>query len=163
MNDTVRLKVSLGMGVEFNIEGSVAIVEKYDSEIHALLAKLVSEVSVTRKNDVPESTQSNSASNSSSPPTENSEDFGELLHRLPRSASAVDKVLIAGWFAQRENGGQAFETKDASRLLLGHGVKLANPSQSMTNNLKRKHLFKAGAGYRLSREGQQYVSELIGK
>lgn len=163
-NKTVRLRIALGAGAELDLEGDVDLLATYDGEIRALLAKLA------RKTPTPHESKSAGDDAVSGAPSsalvttpDGVEDFGELLHRLPRTATSVDQMLFAGWFAQRGNGGQPFETKDASRLLLEQGIKLANPSQSMTNNLKRKHVFKVGSGYRISRDGQEHLNELLGK
>jgi hypothetical protein len=88
-------------------------------------------------------------------------DFGELIIGLPNSATGTDQMLVAGWFAQRQSAENTFTTKDASSLLLEQGYKVGNPSQSMTNNLKAKRVFKVGASYRVSRAGIDYVTQLL--
>jgi hypothetical protein len=162
--ETVRLRISLGAGAELDLEGGEDLLDKYDEEIRALLAKLNSIPSEPAERDSGmELVQLADTPVATSSVSLEALDFGELLHRLPRTATAVDKILVAGWFAQREKGGEPFETRDANRLLLEQGVKLPNPSQSMTNNLRRKHLFKVGNAYRVSRDGQDHVAELLGR
>jgi hypothetical protein len=87
-------------------------------------------------------------------------DFGEMLLRLANGVTATDQMLVAGLFAQRASEENHFFTREASSLLLEQGVKVGNPSQCMTNNLKAKRVFKVGSAYRVSRSGVEYVADL---
>ncbi|MEO5535261.1 MAG: hypothetical protein ABIR17_09040 [Pseudolysinimonas sp.] len=109
------------------------------------------------------STSSTSAPGSVAQNALESADFGELMIGLPNSVTGTDQMLVAGLFAQRQSADNTFTTKDASSLLLEQGYKVGNPSQSMTNNLKAKRVFKVGTSYRVSRAGIDYVTQLFGQ
>ena len=88
-------------------------------------------------------------------------EFGEALFMLRDDASGTDKILLAGKFAQVMSDNNTFDTREANQLLLGQGVKLANPSQSLKNNLKAKRAFKFEGRYRMSRDGESHIESLI--
>jgi hypothetical protein len=113
-----------------------------------------------RSGNVASADGTNTAGATASVPPRDPTDFGELLLRLPNGVTATDQMLVAGYFAQRQNPDNVFATRDASGLLLEQGVKVGNPSQCMTNNLKAKRVFKVGTSYRVSRTGIDYANEL---
>ena len=88
--------------------------------------------------------------------------FGELLQRLPRTATDVDRMLIAGYCAQRDGSDNGFGTGDANRLLTEQGVKVGNPSQCVKQNLLAKRVFKHQGRYRVSQIGLDYLRQLLG-
>ena len=69
-------------------------------------------------------------------------------------------MLLAGRFAQLLSEDNSFSTKESNSLLLEQSVKVGNPSQCMTNNLKAKRVFKIGDRYRVSRPGEEYLALL---
>jgi hypothetical protein len=90
--------------------------------------------------------------------------FGELLQALPRNAADVDRMLLAGLFLQRRAAERAFTTADANRLLLEHGIKLGNPSQSVKQNLVAKRAFAVQRGrYRVAQGGLSHLEQLTGR
>ena len=162
---SVRLRVALGHGVEFEIEGSPDVLDRYDEVVQQLLGKLSStQVAATPSKELarvsptaalPAAPVSAVASSGDLP------DFGEILHRMPRQSSAVDQILVAAWHVERSKGGQPFSTAEANKLLVEHGIRVANASQSMSNNASRKRVFKTGGGFRVSRDGQDFVKQFL--
>ncbi len=87
--------------------------------------------------------------------------FGEYYHEFPSSLSAVDKMLIAAYFAQIHSEDQAFSTNEAAELLKGQGDPAGNPSQCVKQNLEKKHVFVVSQGkYRVSRKGVEHIESL---
>jgi hypothetical protein len=165
-DSSARIRIVLG-GAELDLQGEPAFIEKYDETIQALLAKLKSftpersEINATRGVVAKVVSVAPAGVAGAAPGLDDPEDFGEVLHRVPRSATGVDKALVAAWFVSRLRDGKPFETKDVSTLLVENGVRLPNPSQAMTNNANRKLIFKSGGGYRVSREGIEFVERLL--
>jgi hypothetical protein len=72
-------------------------------------------------------------------------------------------MLLAGAFAQSASDDNAFTTGEANQLLIEQGIKVGNPSQCMTNNLKAKRVFKVpGNKYRVSKQGHEHLQKLGG-
>lgn len=89
--------------------------------------------------------------------------FGEFVQRLPGSATEVDRMLAAGYWAQRQSVDDAFATADANRRLVEQGVKLGNPSQCVRQSLTAKRVFAVQRGrFRVSQLGRQYLRQLMG-
>jgi hypothetical protein len=160
-----RIRISIG-GAELDLQGDAAFIDKYDDTIQALLAKLTSltpsdtQVNTTRQAAmVPPAPLT--VGSTAAPALEAGDDFGEVYHRVPRSATNVDKALVAAWFLHRSKEAKVIETRAVSSLLVEQGVRLSNASQAMTNNLNRKFVFKSGGGYRMSREGIEFVERLL--
>lgn len=159
MPDVVRIRVSIG-NATLELEGAPDWVAQYDDD----LKKMLDRVSATSLLPLPGASVPESPSGPASTSIRGDEDFGEVLQTLPKGSSATDQMLLAGWFAQQSKPDNAFATRDASALLLEQGVKVGNPSQCMTNNLKAKRVFKvSGGGYRVARAGTEYLSELQGR
>ena len=160
-----RLKINLSQG-EFEIEGSEAFVERYVERIDALFARLTHGQSseptpqlpaVTAANTL-NSVPANGASNTGSAP----EHLGEWLEHMPRSATDVDRMLLAGYFAQVRSADQCFGTGEANALLTDQGIKVGNPSQCVKQNLVAKRVFKHLRRYRVSQTGLDQLRQLIG-
>ncbi len=161
-----RLKINLSQG-EFEVEGSEAFVERYAERIevlveqlfvrldsgqvaelqaapvHAASAAVVDEESGTQTSDMPEH-------------------IGEWLEHLPRSATDVDRMLLAGYFAQLRSGDQSFGTGEANTLLTDQGIKVGNPSQCVKQNLVAKRVFRHQRRYRVSQTGLDHLRQLLG-
>jgi len=144
-----RLRINLSQR-EFEVEGSEAFVRSYAERFETLLGRL---------------------EDASDPPPEPlrgvavrgaAESFGEVIQRLPRSATDVDRMLVAGHFAQTRNGDKAFSTGEASALLTEQGIKVGNPSQCVKQNLLAKRVFKHQGRYRVSQTGAEHLQQLLG-
>lgn len=89
--------------------------------------------------------------------------FGEFIQQLPGSATEVDRMLAAGFWAQRQSVDDAFATADANRRLVEQGIKLGNPSQCVRQSLTAKRVFAVQRGrFRVSQQGRQYLRQLMG-
>jgi hypothetical protein len=156
-----RLRISLSAG-ELEIEGDASLLSKYDADIKTLLARLVAGPGL----EVPRGGGKLGAGTKHGDEggkggVQLDGDFGEILHQLPKSATATDQMLLAGLFAQRSGDDKSFATGTANTLLLDQGIKISNASQCMTNNLKARRVFKVPGGYRVSKPGEDHLAELI--
>ena len=88
--------------------------------------------------------------------------IGEWLEHLPRSATDVDRMLIAGYVAQLRSGDQSFGTGEANLLLTDQGIKVGNPSQCVKQNLVAKRVFRHLRRYRVSQTGLDHLRQLLG-
>ena len=155
-----RLRVNLAQR-EFEVEGSEAFVRDYAARIEALLERLGS---AGEPQSAPAADPAAAAAADATPEPAEATPFGELLQSLPRTATDVDRMLLAGVFLQRRAVERAFATADANRLLLEHGVKLGNPSQSVKQNLVAKRAFAVQRGrYRVARGGLAHLEQLTGR
>jgi hypothetical protein len=84
------------------------------------------------------------------------------MHLMPRTASDVDRMLLAGHFAQAQSRDQSFTTGEASGLLADQGIKVGNPSQSIKQNLNARRVFKHQGRYRVSQIGIEHLRKIIG-
>ncbi len=146
-----RLRINLAQR-EFEVEGSEAFVNRYVERLDELLEQL---------NDDPKSDPVRPSAKplvgATAPQT-----FGELLEQMPRSATDVDRILVAGYFAQSRATDQSFSTGEANALLTEQGIKVGNPSQCVRQNLVAKRVFKHQRRYRVSQTGMDHLRQLIG-
>ncbi|TYK52390.1 hypothetical protein [Actinomadura decatromicini] len=163
MTSDARLRISLASG-EFEVEGSEAFIAQYKDTVRQMLEKLPESMLqsfVSADNSI--QTGANVASDDQGTRAEAElPEFGEAIHRLPRGASGTDQILIAGFYVSKRSANSTFSTADANKLLIDQGIKISNPSQSLKNNLAAKRVFKDGKAYKLSREGIEKVSSLLG-
>jgi hypothetical protein len=156
-----RLRVNLAQG-EFEVEGDEDFVRAYAERIENLLDRLGPIASGAA--EAPPPPASPAATDAPDPPPPGEPPFGELLQGLPRNATDVDRMLLAGLFLQRRAVERAFTTADANRLLLEHGIKLGNPSQSVKQNLVAKRAFAVQRGrYRVAQGGLGHLEQLTGR
>ena len=87
--------------------------------------------------------------------------LGELLHRLPRSATDVYRMLLAGHVAQSRSADRSFSTGEANALLTEQGIKIGNPSQSVKQNLVARRVFRHQRRYRVSQIGLDHLAQLL--
>jgi hypothetical protein len=147
-----KLRINLAQR-EFEVEGSETFVRAYAERLDQLLEWL---------------SQQTAAAAGPLPPVVQDGDglaaggsFGELLQRLPRTATDVDRMLVAGYFAQQSGADNAFATGEANHLLTEQGVKVGNPSQCVKQNLLAKRVFKHQGRYRVSQIGLDYLRQLV--
>jgi hypothetical protein len=145
-----RIRVCLSSG-EFEVEGDEQFIDRYKATVGVMLEHLAS--GNARGPKQPEL-------NSSERDSQSPESFGQILHRLPKSATGTDQVLLAGQYAQTSSADNTFATAEANRLLVEQGIKLANPSQSLKNNLTAKRVFKVGKRYRVAKDGEEHLASL---
>jgi hypothetical protein len=154
VSERARLRVNLAQS-EFEVEGSEAFVRTYAERFDSLLDRIGQ---LARPDDPPAGrvpppgAPALSLKNAS---------LGELLHHLPRSATDVDRMLLAGHVAQSRSSDNAFSTGEANALLTEQGVKIGNPSQSVKQNLVAKRVFRHQRRYRVSQIGLDHLAQLL--
>ncbi len=156
-----RLRINLSQG-EFEVEGSEAFVERYAARIDALFAGLASGRNAEPAPALPaantETTDAGSPNGAGHAPSH----LGEWLEHMPRSATDVDRMLLAGYYAQLRSGDRCFGTGEANALLTDQGIKVGNPSQCVKQNLVAKRVFKHHRRYRVSQTGLDQLRQLLG-
>lgn len=156
--EQARVRISLSAS-ELEVEGAEEFVAQYAQSIKILISRLENQ-------PIQSPTPVQAAPAGASPgradaPTEQRE-FGEVLHSLPSNATGADRILVAGWFAQKSGADNTFSTGEANQLLLGQGIKLSNASQALKGAISAKRVFKVGSRYRVSRTGEEHLRSLIG-
>ena len=146
-----RLRINLAQR-EFEVEGSESFVKAYAERLDQLLARLTQPSGIASR--APSAPEGDGLAEAGT--------FGELIQRLPRAATDVDRMLVAGYFAQRNGADQGFGTGEANALLTEQGVKVGNPSQCVKQNLLAKRVFKHQGRYRVSQIGLDYLRQLLG-
>jgi hypothetical protein len=152
-----RLRINLSQR-EFEVEGSESFVSAYAERFDRWLGRL---------GGPPDEAPAPAAAPpepapSLRPPAAPAHTFGELLHRLPRAASDVDRILAAGYFAYLRSADKSFSTGEANALLTEQGIKVGNPSQCVRQNLVAKRVFKHLGRYRVSQSGLDYLRQMLG-
>jgi hypothetical protein len=155
--NNVRIRLSLKDG-EFEAEGPKDFVDRYKTIVDTLLERLASAQPLRQGATAEHLDRINSHSTNGSSITT---DFPEALHALPKNSSGTDLVLVAGSFARQDSPDKTFATGDANSLLMAQGVKVANPSQSLKNNLSLKRVFKVGKRWKISSTGEEHLKSLL--
>jgi hypothetical protein len=148
-----RLRINLAQR-EFEVEGSESFVRTYAEQLDQLLARLTEQPVTAPRARGPASPDDEALPDTGT--------FGELLQRLPRTATDVDRMLVAGHFAQQRGADNGFATGEANTLLTEQGVKVGNPSQCVKQNLLAKRVFKHQGRYRVSQIGLDHLRQLVG-
>jgi hypothetical protein len=154
VSERARLRVNLAQS-EFEVEGSEAFVRTYAARFDALLDRL--------GHRAPPDDSPPAKAPPPSPPALSLDgaSLGELLHHLPRSATDVDRMLLAGHIAQSRSADNAFSTGEANALLTEQGVKIGNPSQSVKQNVVARRVFRHQRRYRVSQIGLDHLAQLL--
>lgn len=152
MAENVRIRINLAAG-ELELEGPERFVEAHQESLQKMMALLVE--------SRPVSTPALSRGDPTTRSPQHEVPFGELFNQLSTSAKDVDKILLAGFYAQRNSKDRVFTTRKASSLLAEVGVKLTNPSQSLKQNERAKRLFRHREAYRVSKEGEEHIANLL--
>jgi hypothetical protein len=153
--DAQRAKLRINLAQrEFEVEGSESFVRTYAEQLDQLLARLTEQPAAVSRVRAPASADDDALPDTAT--------FGELLQRLPRTATDVDRMLVAGYFAQQRGAENAFATGEANTLLTEQGVKVGNPSQCVKQNLLAKRVFKHQGRYRVSQIGLDHLRQLVG-
>ena len=153
--DAQRAKLRINLVQrEFEVEGSESFVKTYAERLDQLLTRL------TEQPAAPPKAQASPRSDGNALPGTGT--FGELLQRLPRASTDVDRMLVAGYFAQQRGADNGFATGEANTLLTEQGVKVGNPSQCVKQNLLANRVFKHQGRYRVSQIGLDHLRQLIG-
>jgi hypothetical protein len=148
-----RLRINLSQR-EFEVEGSEAFVKAYVERFDAWLARFDQTGEPARPSSPPIRVEP-------APRPLDAGSLGELLHHLPRAASDVDRVLLAGYFSYMRSADKSFSTGEANTLLTEQGIKVGNPSQCVRQSLLAKRVFKHQGRYRVSQTGIDYLRQLL--
>ncbi|WP_299537138.1 hypothetical protein [Ulvibacterium sp.] len=166
MDEKSKIRINL-TSREFEIEGSEEFIAKYNETIDSFLDKIYSSDSSQNSQSsgenstLGEAVETNKVRSSDSMDSISELSFGELYHKLPNSAKDVDKILLAGYYAQLLSEERIFSTREASNLLVEQGVKLSNASAFMKSNMSTKKVFKHKGGYRVSDTGIAYIKNTL--
>ena len=150
---SAKLRVNLAQR-EFEVMGSEAFVREYADRIEMLLERLVGDPApaATPVEPVVRDRESEPLG-----------EFGSFVQRLPASATEVDTMLAAGYFAQATSSDDTFATAEANKRLLEQGIKLGNPSQCVRQSLVAKRVFLVARGrFRVSQHGRSHLRQLLG-
>jgi hypothetical protein len=163
VSERARLRVNLAQS-EFEVEGSEAFVRTYAERFDALLDRLNGRPAGGRPSEDPPVRAARAAAHLPSARAKalDFDSLGEYLHHLPRSATDVDRVLVAGYVAQSRSTDNSFSTGEANALLTEQGVKIGNPSQSVKQNVVAKRVFRHQRRYRVSQIGMDHLTQLLG-
>jgi len=87
--------------------------------------------------------------------------FGEFFTGFRSDVTDVDKVLIAGAFAQEHEQDRTFTTKVANQHLIDQNIKVANASENVRRLIQTKRAFVVSTGkYRVSATGFEHLKTL---
>ena len=151
--ERAKLRINLAQR-EFEVEGSETFVKTYAERLDQLLGRLTEQPAAAAKPLTPARPDGDDLPSTGT--------FGELLQRLPRAATDVDRMLVAGYFAQQRGADNGFATGEANTLLTEQGVKVGNPSQCVKQNLVAKRVFRHQGRYRVSQQGIDHLRQLFG-
>lgn len=163
--DRARVRVSLSTG-ELEVEGSEAFISQFRDSLDEFIRRIQDApvpVAVAKPPTPAPGSGAQQLPPGGSSGAVTGEDFGELLHAMPPTATATDQALFAGYFAATTTADGTFSTGEVNKLLIEQGVKLSNPSQALKNSITQKKAFKVGSRFKLSTTGRQYLTTLTGR
>lgn len=176
MSDTAKINMKIGE-IEISIEGPSDFVSKQYDKVESHLSAY-KELSETVKKSQPKQSESpttkviEKTEPESQEPTamisDLPESFGEWLNVIPKGTSETDKALLAGYHIQLNSAEGYYRSRQVSKLLKEHGIKLSNPSRFVKLNAENKRSFQyskngSETNYKLSRDGEVYAKGLLGK
>ena len=148
-----RIVLSRG-DAHVEIEGSEEFVEKHWGALQSLITDAPVPGEETERDELGETPGETHVS-------ESPHSFGEHLNRFG-NLKDVDKALVAGHFQQTKfSDDNLFTTGEVNQLLKEQGLKLSNPSQSVRQNLTGKKVFRESGKFRVSKQGEDHISELL--
>lgn len=159
MEQNTRLRINL-VTREIEIEGSEAFVKEYADKFESLLSVLAQPpASPPPPAPAPNDTTGEAPAAIGLPSK-----FGEYLHLFSKDITDLDRMLIAGYWAQSQDPDNSFATGPTHGLLKTQGVKLANAANCVKKNIEAKKVFALEKGkFRVSKTGAEYVSSLLAK
>jgi len=162
MEKNTRFRINLSTR-ELEVEGSEDFVREYAEKFKDVIKAFSGTKSLTPMDSVPQNSvpvQSQSQTGQQNMP----EVFGAYFQQFPRETSDIDKVLIAAYYTQMYDDKNIFSTVTANKHLKLNGIKVANASQAVKNQINAKRVFSVSSGkYRVSQAGIEYLAELQSK
>ena len=173
MNENnVKLEIKIGE-IEIQLEGDSEFVSKHYDKIEKHLETYV-RISNSAKKQSPAPIENNNPSEQNDKPIEEVEisqsilnkSFGEWLNIIPKETSDTDKALLAGYYTQINSGAGTFRSRDVSKLLKEHSIKLSNVSVFVKNLEKTKKTFQESkkgseANFKVSRTTEEELKKLL--
>jgi len=94
------------------------------------------------------------------------ETFGEWLNAIPKDTSDTRKALLAGYYTQLNSAEGTFRSRDISKLLKEHSIKLSNTSMFVRGLAKSKKTFQhskngSEANYKVSRDTETELKKMF--
>ncbi|MBF2099186.1 MAG: hypothetical protein IGQ88_12550 [Gloeomargaritaceae cyanobacterium C42_A2020_066] len=91
--------------------------------------------------------------------------FGEWLHGFKDDINDLEKAPITAYYVQKQSPQNDFKTSEVNKFLQDHGVKLSNPSNSLTRLAEKKLLFQTRKNgklkyMRISSDGVNHLKSL---
>lgn len=175
MSDIAKISMKIGE-IEISIEGPSEFVSKQYEKVESHLSQykeLSETITKAESNNDDSSYELQNKASANTPASSNTdssnklpESFGQWLNLIPKDTSETDKALLAGYYIEINSENGYFRSRDVSKLLKDHGIKLSNTSRFVKLNAENKRTFqhsKSGneINYKLSREGVSYLKELI--
>jgi hypothetical protein len=152
---TTRVRINFTTR-EFEIQGSEAFVREYVKNFEGLFHIPVALDNKIKPSNGNQSQQVTPITASNLPAS-----FGEYLHEFDNVTTDVDRMLIAGNFAQSSNSDRTFTTSQARELLEEQGIKPSNPTDCIAKAKKAKKVIVITKGnFRMSHTGEEYIKTL---
>ena len=156
MDQTTRFRINLSLK-EIEFEGSESFVKDGMGKIEEYVEKYFS----TPKTPINTDQGKDKVKVGNSQNNDQTQPFGEYFHTFPSSITQVDKILIAGFYVQKNSSENSFTTETANKLLIEQGIKLSNAAASINQNKDAKRLFVVSKGsFRVSQPGEEYINSL---
>lgn len=164
-----KLEIKIGE-IQIQLEGSTDFVSQHYDKIEKQLETLVkiSKESAKSSKQHPESNTEHKQHVDNKEPAKEilAKSFGEWLNIIPHDTSDTDKALLAGYYTQLNSDSKTFKSRDVSKLLVEHSIKLSNVSQfvkSLANSKKTFQDSKTGneANYKVSRATEEELKSLL--
>lgn len=172
-DEKAKIEIKIGE-IQIQLEGSSDFVSNQYDKIEKHLENYVklAEGSIQRKNNKEIPSEQNIQESTEIVDVENSNQnnqpasFGEWLNRVPKGTNDTSKALLAGYFQQLNSEPKSFKSRDVSKILKDHSIKLSNTSQLIKNLVDTKKIFQVSktgneSNFRVSRETEIELKGLL--
>ncbi|MDT0555052.1 hypothetical protein [Patiriisocius hiemis] len=169
-----KLEIKIGE-IKIELEGPSDFVSNHYDKIEKHLETYVKLSKTTEKpKAVVQATETTAQANGTATETpsetivtsELPETFGEWLNAIPKDTSDTRKALLAGYYTQLNSETKTFRSRDISRLLKEHSIKLSNTSQFVKKLAENKKTFQHSkngneANYKVSRDMEAELKKMF--